>query len=310
MRQIIKALSIAVVASACAMESHMSPHAPAKLAELWQEPRDLAQRNLLVGEFPKTDAPDPTDKFEVTGTKTSGTNYGYDVKDSKGREWSVKLGVEARVEVTVSRILWAIGYHQPPVYYLPKWTRVEKDKSVAEGPARFRLEPKGLKKTGDWAWTENPFVGTRPLAGLFTAMVIFNNWDVKAAQNATYQVEADGDGPQTWYMVRDLGASLGKTGWIDKATKDDTAGFTREAFIERVEGNRVRFAYNGAWLDPRVHSIVTPADVRWVCGLLAKLSDEQWRDAFRAGGFNDEEAQVYIKRLREKIAEGQRLGWS
>src|SRR6187402_1058061 len=146
MRHIIKALAIMLVASACAMESHMSPHAPAKMAELWQEPRDLTQRNLLVGEFPKTDAPDPGDKFEVTGTKTSGTNHGYDVKDSKGREWSVKLGVEARVEVTVSRILWAIGYHQPPVYFVPKWTRVEKDKAVAEGPARFRLEPKGLKK--------------------------------------------------------------------------------------------------------------------------------------------------------------------
>jgi hypothetical protein len=166
MRHIIRALTIVVGASACAMESHMSPRTPAKMAELWQEPRDLAQRNLLVGEFPKTDAPDPADKFEVTGVKTSGTNYGYDVKDSKGREWSVKLGVESRVEVTVSRVLWAIGYHQPPVYYLPKWTRVEEGKSYAEGPARFRLEPKGLKKVGDWSWTENPFVGTRPLNGL------------------------------------------------------------------------------------------------------------------------------------------------
>jgi hypothetical protein len=207
-------------------------------------------------------------------------------------------------------VLWAIGYHQPPVYYLPKWTRVEEGKSYAEGPARFRLEPKGLKKVGDWSWTENPFVGTRPLNGLFTVMVMFNNWDVKAAQNATYQVEADGDSPQTWYMVRDLGASLGRTGWIDKATKDDTAGFTREGFIDRVEENRVRFRYNGAWLDPRVHSIVTPADVRWVSGLLARLSDEQWRDAFRAGGFTDEEATVYITRLKEKIAEGQKLSWS
>ena len=47
MRHIIRALTIVVVASGCAMESHMSPRTPAKMAELWQEPRDLAQRNLL-----------------------------------------------------------------------------------------------------------------------------------------------------------------------------------------------------------------------------------------------------------------------
>ncbi|MEQ1691181.1 MAG: hypothetical protein ABMA00_07850 [Gemmatimonas sp.] len=288
----------------------MSPRKPATMDQLWQEPRDLAQRDLLGGEFGRDQAPNARDEFQVTGKKTSGTQSGYDVKDGKGREWSVKLGVEARVEVVVSRIVWAIGYHQPPVYYLPKWTRVEDGAAVSEEPARFRLEPKSLKKTGEWSWTDNPFVGTQPLAGLFTVMVLFSNWDLKAAQNATYQMETAGRSPETWYLVRDLGASLGKTAWLDRASKADTAAFIAEGFITRVEGNRVRFDYNGSWLEPRVHDIVTPADVRWVCGLLARLSLAQWHDAFRAGGFTDAEADAYIKRLREKIAEGQRLGWS
>lgn len=310
MNNTLRAVTIVLVASGCALNSHMSPRQPATMDQLWQEPRDLAQRNLLVGEFGEDVGPNLRDQFEVTGTKTTGTQSGYDVKDGTGREWSVKLGVEARVEVTVSRILWAIGYHQPPVYYVPTWTRVENGMSVSEEPGRFRLEPTSLKKHGEWSWTDNPFVGTQPLAGLFTVMVLFNNWDLKAAQNAIYQSEADGQSPQTWYLVRDLGASLGKTAWIHQASKGDTAAFTAEGFIERVEGNRVHFRYKGSWLDPRVHTIATPADVRWVCGLLARLSLQQWHDAFRAGGFTDAEATAYIKRLHEKIAEGQRLGWS
>ena len=38
-----------------------------------------------------------------------------------GVEWSVKLGPEAHTEVVLSRVLSAVGYHQPPVYYLPAW---------------------------------------------------------------------------------------------------------------------------------------------------------------------------------------------
>lgn len=300
---------MALTTISCAFNSHWSPRGGVTMAELWQEPRNLAERDLFAGEFSRASAPDPNDRFVVTGTKTSGTQPGYDVKDSKGREWSVKFGVESRVEVTVSRIVEAIGYHQPPVYYVPEWTRVESGKAFKEQPARFRLEPSSLSKVDDWSWSDNPFVGTRPLAGLFTVMVLMNNWDVKAAQNAIYRVEGEGNEPRTWYLVRDLGASLGKTAWIHQATKDDTAGFVKEGFIERVENNRVHFRYDGAWLEPRVHTIVTPGDVRWVCNLLARLSDRQWRDAFRAGGFNDTEATVYIERLRAKVAEGQRLEW-
>lgn len=307
MRKAIGSLLAALVA-ACAPNSHWHPRGDATMDELWREPRNLAARDLYAGEFPSS-APDSRDRFVVTGTKTSGTQSGYDVKDSKGREWSVKVGIESRVEVTVSRIVGAIGYHQPPVYYVPAWTRVEDGKAFKEEPARFRLEPSTLKKVGDWSWSDNPFVGTRPLAGLFTVMVLLNNWDIKAAQNALYRVTAEGSDPRSWYLVRDLGASLGKTAWIHQASKADTAGFAAEGFIKRVEGNRVLFQYNGAWLEPRVHTIVTPADVRWVCGLLAQLSDRQWRDAFRAGGFTKAESDVYVARLREKILEGQRLDW-
>jgi hypothetical protein len=40
---------------------------------------------------------------------------------------------------------------------------------------------------------------------------------------------------------------------------------------------------------------------------LARLTSEQWMDAFRAGGYTDTEASRFIRRLREKIEEGLRL---
>jgi len=75
-----------------------------------------------------------------------------------------------------------------------------------------------------------------------------------------------------------------------------------------VAGNRVRFAFEGGWMEPQLQTSVTPADVRWICGLLARLSEKQWSDAFRAGGYSDQEAQRFIRRLREKVQEGLKVG--
>jgi hypothetical protein len=139
--------------------------------------------------------------------------------------------------------------------------------------------------------------------------VMVNNWDVKSQQNALYQYkDKDTEGPREQYVVKDLGASLGRTVWPVGGTKADPAGFEEEPFIERVEGNRVLFAYQGAWLEPQLVRSITPEDVRWTAGLLSRLTAKQWSDAFRAAGFGESEANRYIRRLQQKIAEGLRVG--
>jgi hypothetical protein len=50
--------------------------------------------------------------------------------------------------------------------------------------------------------------------------------------------------------------------------------------------------------------------VAWASELVGQLSDQQWRDAFRAGGFETAVANRFIGRLQQKIAEGRRLGAS
>ena len=45
-------------------------------------------------------------------------------------------------------------------------------------------------------------------------------------------------------------------------------------------------------------------DVRWICRRLDRLTDRQWNDAFRAGGYEKLIADRFIRRLKQKIAEG------
>ena len=107
-------------------------------------------------------------RYELIAVDDSGYSPGYDVRDPKGTEWSVKLGIEAQPELVASRVLWAIGYHQPPTYLLTKW---ESPQSLADHrkSARFRRKSAGEKAVSDWSWYENPFVTTQPFRGLVVA---------------------------------------------------------------------------------------------------------------------------------------------
>lgn len=49
---------------------------------------------------------------------------------------------------------------------------------------------------------------------------------------------------------------------------------------------------------------LTVNDVVWTCRLMARISDRQWRDAFRAAGYADTEQQRFITKLKSKIDEG------
>jgi hypothetical protein len=61
--------------------------------------------------------------------------------------------------------------------------------------------------------------------------------------------------------------------------------------------------------EPQLGNSLTPADIRWMSQLLSRLSAKQWSDAFRGAGFSEAEADRYIRRLRQKVDEGLRVGW-
>ena len=79
-------------------------------------------------------------------------------------------------------------------------------------------------------------------------------------------------------------------------------GFERQGFIKSVKDDRVEFDYRGIYRD--VIGTVTPSQVRWACERLGALTDAQWDDAFRAGGYTPEQRGRYIAKIKDKIAEG------
>jgi hypothetical protein len=287
--------------------------APVAIEALWREPSDLPAKDLFAGPGGVELAPASDRSYEFVAHKTTGTQRGYDVRDASGRVWSVKLGVEAQAEVVSSRVLWAIGYHQPPTYFVGSWTL--SGGAASAGPqavSRFRHDPDGTSVVGDWSWYKNPFADERPFKGLIVANLILNNWDFKTANNKIYEV-AEGKGEvRRRYVVRDLGASLGlakqSAFWKffgipnSQGTKNDIDGFESQPFIERVDGDRITFAYRG--VNTALVRSVSIGDVQWACALLAKIADAQWHEAFRAGGYPLLARERYIKKMKAKIAEG------
>jgi hypothetical protein len=286
------------------------PPSDAPLAELWHHPADVASADLFHGPWGEASAPNPNETYTFVARKQQGTNPGVTVKDSLGREWHVKQpphndqGAEGPIEVTLSRVLSAVGYHQPPVYFLPSLTIRDGKGTHVEPGGRFRLTDKSLKVVGEWSWQQNPFVGMRPYQGLLVIMMMFNSSDVKNENNALYRVQQSGNGPKQWYVVRDLGTALGETGKL-APQRGDADVFEREPFISGVKDDAVRFNYHG-W-HQELFSHISPDDVAWASELLAQLTDEQWSDAFRAGGYPADMADRFIGRLHQKIAEGHRL---
>jgi hypothetical protein len=182
-----------------------------EIAELWQEPANLEIRDLFAGPpAAGTSPPDAATPLVFLEADTSGFSPGYDLRDPNGVKWSVKLGPEAQTEIVASRILWAIGYHQVPTYYLTTWT-MSGGPEGNPGPGRFRPELADRKVVGEWSWYENEFVHTRPFKGLIVANLMLNNWDWKTSNNKIYEVTRADGGVERQYIVRDLGASLGKT---------------------------------------------------------------------------------------------------
>ena len=224
--------------------------------------------------------------------------------EAPDREWSAKFPPEAPTEVTASRILWGVGYHQPPIYYLAEWNAAKAPSPNPQLPARFREKSPdlhGLDAKDAWSYYHNPFVGTRQLNGLLVLQAMLGNSDLKDQQNVIYSLKEPLEGAKQWYVARDLGQAFGRTGVLD-APRGDIVAFEQTPFIRGVSGGHVQFDYRGR--HKVLFADISPADVRWVCEQLKRLTDEQWHDAFRAGGFPPGLADRFIRRMKQKIDEG------
>lgn len=296
---------------------------------MWQEPRDLERRDLYFGPGGRAGAPDDNGRYTFLRESKSGTQKKIIVKDNRGREWTVKFGEEARPETAASRIVWAVGYHADQDYFVRRALIEGKERYDARD-VRFERRDDGTKEVGNWNWKSNPFAGTRELDGLKVLMALLKNWDLKSDNNKTSRLKGkDGAGGVVYY-VSDLGATLGRTGSflnnfpvLNKVlflgdlpadhtpigagkSKGDAEAFAEEKFISDVRNGEVKFHVERTRCK-EIFKGVKVENARWIGNLLGRLSDKQLRDAFRSGGFDDFETNLYVYTLRERIRALQRM---
>jgi hypothetical protein len=282
---------------------------------LWENPANLESANLFAGPWGADAAPDASATFTFLRPKYRGIDSGVIVSDPAGREWHVKqhahnrLGTASPVEVVISRVLSAVGYHQPPVYFLSSFRMVRaspKTIETTQAAGRFRLQMSSIRDVGPWSWQRNPFVGTRPYQGLLVILLLFNATDLNDGNNSLYRVSIDGD-IQHWYVVRDPGAALGEDPRVSPRSDDAVARYERSRFITGVSSGFVEFANKSAY-QRLFQRRITVDDARWAGQLLTRLTDRQWHDAFRAGGYAPDVAQRFIQKIHSNIKEVQSLG--
>ena len=276
--------------------------APAQLAELWVDP-GTRPRDLFWGVGGQRYAPPASEPFAFVGKDELGFSVSYDVTSADGIEWSAKIGDEAQTEVVVSRILWGVGYHQPPVYYLPSWDLVTRENAPEQiSEARFRPKLPQLERNDEsWSWADNPFSGTPAFKGLLVILLMLNSTDLKDGNNTIYELPERWDGASRWFVVRDVGAALGETGRL-YPRRNWLEVFEEAPFITGIEGDTIEVEFDGRHQE--LLAMIGPADVQWASRLLARLTDAQWRDAFRAANYSDADALRFIRRIEEKIADG------
>ena len=272
----------------------MPPGTPA----LWREPSDIASRNLYLG--PGGEAMKPTlSKVTFIEEKESAGSAKFRVRDGAGREWLVKAGGEAQAEVAASRILWAVGYYTDISYLEPG---VEIEGKGAFQNVRFEARPKGIKRLDEWLWDDNAFSGTRELQGLKVLLALLDNWNLKNENNKILFVRDDeARSSELRYIVSDVDTKFDKSGVSPGLWHTTNRTPPKAKFIDSVKNNVVDFAYSGKHKE-RLAGI-TADQAKWIGTWLARLSDQQLRDALRAANYSVDEAQYIARILRARIDE-------
>jgi hypothetical protein len=254
-----------------------------------------------------------------------GSSPKYVVRDRDGVKWKVKLGPEAQPETAAARLVWAAGFFTREGYLLPE-IRVEgvpahlkRHKLIEPGGimrnASLKREPDGEGKLGEWKWRDSPFRDTREWNGLRVMMALINNWDVKDINNAVYERTGE-----RVYLVSDLGASFGASGRSFPASRSknnfdvyrdshflcgkhaglvDFCAPSRASIAHLVDPLEFRRRMNLRWIGRNIPQ----ADARWMGEILARLSPEQIRDAFRAAGYSPAQIEGFAEVVEQRIAQ-------
>jgi hypothetical protein len=289
---------------------------------LWRDPGSVETLDLAVGPGGRDYMPVPPYRF--LEEHSSGSQPCLSVTDGRGRRWRVKWGQEVRCETFAVRLAWACGYFAEITHFVASGV-IESASALARASAcveeggafvdaRFELDDPAVEKFFEehsWSWTDNPFVGTRELAGLRVLLMLLSNWDNKyqrdvarGSNTAIYVARASRWRREAQYLVMDWGGSMGRWGRaVVTRGRWDPEGFAAQTpqFVTGVsEDGFVQFGYTGQRTgDARMN--IRVEDVAWLCRYLGRITDAQLRAALLASGATEEDAASFTASLRARI---------
>ena len=302
---------------------------PDRSGVLWKDPGTISQLDLFYG--PGSAALEPAPPFSYLEEDKDGESPKFKVRDSRGIEWSVKLGAEAQSETVVSRMMWAMGYFAEEAYYFDRAVinglpRLSRGREFVTGNTiqggRFEPRRDNTKRGDTWKWLKNPHLGTRELNGLKVLMVLTANYDTSTANNRILHVKDPSSGrTEDRFVVTDVGATLGKIGGMGrKRSKNNLRDYRDNKFIKSVKNGYVEFDYHTRpsrlgyftfvfapryWRSQsdkeKAMKRIPLVHAHWIGTMLSRLSNEQLRDAFRAANYDDATMEGFVSTIRSRI---------
>ncbi len=281
---------------------------------LWHDPGNVEMLDFRYGIGGAEFAPQPP--FTFVDEDSEGTNPKLTVRDANGRRWSVKFGPEASPDTFCSTLAWAAGYYVEPTYFVAdgvingvhdlQRTRKDVDEQGRFHSGRFQLrtqDPKFLRWV-NWAWDDNPFLGTPELNGLKILMMLVSNWDDKDSRDANSR------GTNTaiyqhddlyFYFIDDWGGAMGHWGKYFTRSKWNHRNFSDQSprFVS-LGSDGIRWGYTGQHTELLTHNIGV-GDIRWLLRYLGRITDDQLRTGLLASGASNEVANSYVQALRARI---------
>ena len=248
-------------------------------------PRSVSRSRRRASWRRRPDAP-----FTWVATDTTGYSPGFDVRGPDGRAWSVKLGPEAQTEVVASRILWAIGYHQPPTYYVEELAAFGRPRRTAAGGA----VPRRLRRVEG----RRRLVVVEERIRRHAAVPRIDRREHSAEQLGLEDVEQQDLSAQRTARGDSSCATSARRSARRRARSccgGDSDARPGSGLAQRHRRTSNRRASSSGSARTRWSSISTPytgrsstscvpADVQWTAELMSRLTDAQLDDAFRAAG--------------------------